>query len=290
MNEEEVYKKVQEALGKGKVSKALDLLLELTDEKDQLLREDALLLKSKFEYNRNQYEVKGILTEQAFNIQYSKTILGVQDILERLAKGTNRPLESEIASSSSRSKIYQRSFLAILVVALLAIGAFWYFSLLAENKNPVGDTQVEEIANHIDQDNNPGKKKEEQANPSVQEESKERAKKQSKKQVENPNVPEPNTSDQATPPPVKKIEKMAEPPPAKTFAVNIMRNSDMSDAKIFVDGQAATILNSTPIVITIQVAQKQTNHVFELKKDEKVCQKELLIRSDGQKVIFGACN
>ncbi len=72
------------------------------------------------------------------------------------------------------------------------------------------------------------------------------------------------------------------PPPPKTYYTVILTlPSRMSDAKILVDGKPANIIKSTPLIIKIIVAKKETNHQITVKKDDRECSKEIFIRQDG---------
>jgi hypothetical protein len=66
----------------------------------------------------------------------------------------------------------------------------------------------------------------------------------------------------------------------KSYKVILILPSTMSDAEIFVDGEPATILDRTLSVVTILVTEKETNHRITVKKGDRICTKEQLIRQD----------
>ena len=124
MKDSKKLNEVQQKLQEGKLSKALELLLE-TIQKDRTTTKELLALQSDFEYYRNQYEVKGLLSGKDFNAYYLITLIGVQDILKKLQA---RRLKSE------KTKILQRVLFVASLVTLIGIGVFWLNPSFSEKK------------------------------------------------------------------------------------------------------------------------------------------------------------
>lgn len=80
----------------------------------------------------------------------------------------------------------------------------------------------------------------------------------------------------------------AETPSATFYTVKLLLPARMSGAKIFVDGQPATVTDQASTVITVQVEQKTIGHQFTVRKGEAVCtQPPQLIRENN--VIIHPC-
>lgn len=278
--DQEKLLEIEKALQKGDLSEALKLLVHATRDQEKTIREDAALLQSKFEHHRNQYEIKGILTDQEFNIQYSRTMLGVQDILERLRQSPT--------SATRQKNDYRILFWLVgLVVLIIAGWLLWPDPAdPAAEEEPLQDSTAvhqplqQEAGSEIgkkpivEQDNNT------KPNPAT-------------KLVEPPKTDNQTatTTDDAADAVMEATEKAEDTPPALTFKVNIIRNSNISDTEIYVDGQPATILSNTPIITVIRVTEKSTMHQFELRRDGQSldCKRERLVTEDNQKVNFN-CN
>lgn len=286
MIDEAIYKSIQKELQEGRLSKALDLLLEATEGKHKNLKEELLLLKSKFEYYRNQYEIKGILTDKEFNIHYSKTVLGIQEVLEKLQKGTGE--KSISLGKSEKKKRALVPLIAIAVIFGLGLVLWGFYTTRKAQELTIPETLLD-----LDDSVELEPPRTTEPPPVVQEE----VAKQENQPIEKPKTKLDNTKTDApaTIPveekdqPEIKPETKLETPPAKYFEVILTMNSDMSDAKILVDGEPAIVLSSTPIIKKIRVTEKQSMHVFELKNESKNCKKELLITRDNQKINFN-CN
>lgn len=283
----EVDKTIQKELSEGRLSEALDILLAATEQyADKNLKDDLLLLKSKFEYNRNQYEVKGILTDQEFNIHYSKTALGAQEILERLRKGVDPEQEDRQMPAAVPTNNYRPVFWLAGCLSLLLAGWFLWPDApeTITEAEQVTDSTTVNLPTQQDPDIGTG------AEP-----------------VPEPAVTSSSPPTTAKPPPMstdvakkvdetaastsQKVEEATVTPPARTFKVNITRNSNMSDADIYVDDKPAVILSNTLVITTIRVTEKPDMHVFELRKagENLDCKKALLITQDNQRINF-TCN
>lgn len=62
-----------------------------------------------------------------------------------------------------------------------------------------------------------------------------------------------------------------------TFNVKLVVPSNMVNAKVYVDGKQAVILDKSGVFITVRVIKKNTNHRFQLKQGTKVCSASRLI-------------
>ena len=278
---EAIYNKVQKELKAGRLSIALDLLLESVDKNNKGIRDELLLLKSKFEYHRNQYEIQGIITDKEFNIHYSKTVLGIQNILGRLQKGEAKPVKTK------------RSLIPIIVVAVI-LGASLSFWLITGLNKPK-ETKIQ--GGVAERDTLTDTTLSETKEAIVPEEIVTSPRKNESKEEEKENKPAANTvkqknttsvNEQKTNTESSEEEKIPVPPEptTRTFDVKLIMNSDMSDARIFVDGKPATIVSQTPIITTIRVFEKTNNHSFELKTDNKTCKRDRLITENNQKITF----
>ena len=278
MKNNQSYQAAQQALKEGQLSKALDCLLEALPPEDKSQKEQLLFLKSKFEFHRNQYEVKGILTDREFNIHYSKTLVGIQDIMQGLQ---TRPGQEHTAKK-------RVGLLPVLLGILLlsVIGLVSYRVMLPVSATAIvaqEEEQKESAAKVVDSLVKQEEEKEEK--PPVNKKGVEQKRERNNTKLAKEPEKQPETSNDPVEKEPTKEEKVVVPP-VKTFTVNIIRNSNMSDAKIYVDGQPAIILSNTLILTTIQVKQKEQNHVFELRNDQNICKEERFITTDNQKIIF----
>lgn len=270
--DQELYAQIQQEFQEGRLSEAFSLLIKAAEGQDRKIQDDILLLKSKFEYSRNQYEVKGILTDKEFNIQYSKSMIGAQDALTRLR---NNDLK---AAPIKQRKVW---LLPVLLLMVLGIGGLiWYAT--SSPSEPVSQEKDQAVSSIITEPvatttGPPPAESKPESKPDIKEEHKQPTNTPTVKKEDPPTDPVVETKTEIAQPP---------PPPAKTFSVTLIRNSDMSDAQILVDGQPAVILNDTPSIIIIQVKEKSEMHLFEMKKDGRTCKREKLITQDKQKVNF----
>lgn len=286
--DQELYSSVQQELQEGRLSEALGLLMKAAEHQDKTIQKDILLLKSKFEYARNQYEVKGVMTDQEFNIQYSKTMVGVQDILDRMQSGSASPEAFE-------QKISYRPFLGLVgLLALILTG--WLLWPDGSEPGPETDQLADtSITNPpLKQDPEVGTITAPILEPEAGAGSTNTATKPPPVSTEVAKEIEEQTTQpltEAEKPIVQKEEKAPDPVPAQTFKVNIIRKSSMSDAKVYVDDQQAIVLNETPTIVTIRVTKKPDMHVFELRRngENTDCKKALLITEDNQRINF-TCN
>lgn len=275
----ETHKAIQQALQDGSLSEALDLLLECTAGKNKHIKEDVFLLKSKFEYSRNQYEIKGTLTDKEFNLAYSKTVIGIQDILDRLRKPEAYSLEVGQSKPDKKENTYKGLMLILMLILVLGISYYSYHSWYT-GENKVDTKLAKEEMVPLDSNLQIGNNNQQNDFSS----GRDTAPQQSAKPKDGKINQSPSTNKLIQK--VSEDEKIVIEPPAKMFKIKLVMNSNMSNASIFVDGKPATIISSTPIVTTIQLAQKQTMHVLELRQDHKSCKRERLITADNQRIIF----
>lgn len=85
---EVIYQRISD----GDVEGAIDLLMEILREKknDQTYK-DALFLKSNLHSARQQYEIKGVIARQEYELIVNRTLLGLESILDGLDNGRSSP-------------------------------------------------------------------------------------------------------------------------------------------------------------------------------------------------------
>jgi hypothetical protein len=75
-------------IGEGDVEGAVDLLLEMLQQQDNSKAyKDALFLKSNLHSAKQQYEIKGVIARQEYELVVNKTLLGLENLLEDAEKG-----------------------------------------------------------------------------------------------------------------------------------------------------------------------------------------------------------
>ena len=74
--------------------------------------------------------------------------------------------------------------------------------------------------------------------------------------------------------------------PKVYLEVKLLVNASHSDANITVDGQAALIIEDTPIIKTIRVEKKSSNHLIKLDNGDRPCSKNVFIQENGQTITI----
>lgn len=69
-----------------------------------------------------------------------------------------------------------------------------------------------------------------------------------------------------------------------TYAVKLIVPSNMVNAKVYVDGKQANIINRSGIFITVRVVKKNSSHRFELKDGTKRCVANKLITKNAMEL------
>lgn len=64
------------------------------------------------------------------------------------------------------------------------------------------------------------------------------------------------------------------------YDVYLIIPSELNGAEILVDGRPASIVSQTPTIIKVRVKRKDLPHRFVLRKGEKTCTKEVLVRDN----------
>lgn len=261
MTNEELETSISLALREGAIEKALKLLLEYTQKYDQGNIEDAISLKAFFINAKRQYERKGIITKQEYDLAFSKTVNGIQAIL-----GDGHSGQVSFKASGIKKRIVPYFIVILLAVGLLITGYFFWHeidvksggSTAIENKDTAEKTEIEALE--------------------------EIAKGKEDTLVKTPII-ENSSAPVAGNEPKGNISLVKEKPPNKTFKVKVLMNASCASSKIYVDGKLADVIESTPLVKTIRVIQKSEAYVFEI-RDGKPKTVTKLIHSDGQRVII----
>ena len=82
----EIIKIVRKLVVKGQIKKALVLLYAYTEGVDKELESDIVLLQSSLTTNQEQYEIKQIITKQEHDLTQSRTILAIENLLDKLGR------------------------------------------------------------------------------------------------------------------------------------------------------------------------------------------------------------
>ncbi|MCO6490917.1 MAG: hypothetical protein J5I98_21045 [Phaeodactylibacter sp.] len=265
MTKEELKISIRKELEEGSVEKALTSLIMYAQKSAPGQLEDATSLRASFLNAKRQYELKGVITKPEYDLAFSKAVNGIQAIL-----GGEHSESAAFQSTRKKSRTLLYIMAAVVAIAIASSGYFlWPQSkegLPADSVVEMKDTS-EKTAARIPE----GAKEEEKKNPVI-----------TQPATGRPPAPVAENQPKANNPPVK------EKPSIKTFIVKVLVNADCADSEIYVDGKPADVVESTSLVKTIRVAQKDKAHVFEI-RDGNQRPVTKLIHSDGQRVAI-PCN
>lgn len=120
---------IYQRISDGDVEGAIDLLMEVLREKnDDKTYKDALFLKSNLHSARQQYEIKGVIARQEYELIVNKTLLGLESILDRLENGrANAPMPSFESSGRDSSEKVGIPLWVGLVLAAVVLSVVIYF-------------------------------------------------------------------------------------------------------------------------------------------------------------------
>jgi hypothetical protein len=125
-------------IGEGDVEGAVDLLLEMLQQQDNSKAyKDALFLKSNLHSAKQQYEIKGVIARQEYELVVNKTLLGLENLLEDAEKGpapeSEKPVRPSIVTSTEKNRTPGKTWIiGLVVVALIVVLALLYIQSRGE--------------------------------------------------------------------------------------------------------------------------------------------------------------
>lgn len=118
----EIIKIVRKLLVKGQIQKALVALYTYTEGVDRELESDIVLLQSSLTTNQEQYEIKQIITKQEHDLTQSRTILAIENLLDKLPPQSVNTLSDDLISDDKPPLPMPKTWANPLVLG--AIGLF----------------------------------------------------------------------------------------------------------------------------------------------------------------------
>lgn len=123
----------------GDVEGAVDLLLEMLQQQDNTQAyKDALFLKSNLHSARQQYEIRGVIARQEYELVVNKTLLGLENLLEDVERApvqerTEPASQTPVAAkkgkkASGKPLLIGLAFVAVIVV--LSLNGFGWYGLM----------------------------------------------------------------------------------------------------------------------------------------------------------------
>jgi hypothetical protein len=144
---------IKEAIGNGKVEKALSLLEDYLKAAKPALLDDALLVKSKYFKAKEDFELRSISSREEFERTNAQTIMGIQELLKKAEQNVPSygaaPRSAAVSPSSSRRWIFIAAMGIVLGIASV-------FVIKKLNKEPA---TTEPSTIYYFEDSNPFKKK-----------------------------------------------------------------------------------------------------------------------------------
>lgn len=205
---------VQDILKKGKIDEALDKLIEgLAEDQRFKLQKDAVQLKTIYAQARYEYEVKGLLPRSEFDLTQNKTLNGIQAILDKL----------ESAADIRHPATVHRWWIGgpLIVLLLVVLGIWW---------------KVQQSNSHDSKSSAPEEQKTGDSSVLVE------TRVDSIENYAKQEVAEP-LQESATHPNLVAPAPPEEPSQTKvTCSFRLILNSNMADARVFVDNQPAQVI------------------------------------------------
>ena len=129
----EIIKIVRKLVIKGQVEKALAALYAYTEGVDKELESDIVLLQSNSTINQEQYEIKQIITKQEHDLTRSRTILAIENLLNKLPLQSTNNISAEIFEAQNEGlhdikTLIPRWVWATIGIVALAIITFFVVS------------------------------------------------------------------------------------------------------------------------------------------------------------------
>ncbi len=258
----DIQQQVQQLVRNASTAEALELLVDYVQQNNLSKGiEASLILNAKYVSLKEDFEIKGIVTRQEFELGINQVNVGIFNLLSKLKPG-NHP--SYIPASFSRRKIL------ILVWALLAVlsGAGIWTILRPKMPDHVGSetSSSDSSASESKPVSDPLPALDPKKPPQTASE-----------QIE--------SSGQNTPLPTDTSNQTNE---IVAFDVSLTVNADWSEAAVLVDGKEAEIVQRTLNLIKIRVYGNKASHTITLKMKGRVCEQKRLITSDT--VLTFNCN
>ena len=144
-------------IGEGDVEGAIDLLMETLQQRhDDNTYKDALFLKSNLHTAKQQYEIKGVIVRQEYELVVNKTLLGLERILDELGNLSSEVVEQRpnkrLSEPPAKSRPFFGSplFIGLTFVAVL-VGVIFF---VLQNKLFISKTDpLPEILAHWEEGN-----------------------------------------------------------------------------------------------------------------------------------------
>jgi hypothetical protein len=117
----EIIKIVRKLLVKGQIQKALVALYTYTEGVDKELESDIVLLQSSLTTNQEQYEIKQIITKQEHDLTQSRTILAIENLLDKLPQQSVNTLSDDLISEDKTSLPMSKTWANPLVLGVIGL-------------------------------------------------------------------------------------------------------------------------------------------------------------------------
>lgn len=131
----EIIKIVRKLVVKGQVEKALAALYAYTEGVDKELESDIVLLQSNSTINQEQYEIKQIITKQEHDLTRSRTILAIENLLNKLPLQSTNNISSEIFEAQNEGLDDIKTLMPPWVWAAIGVVALAIITFIVVRQN-----------------------------------------------------------------------------------------------------------------------------------------------------------
>ncbi len=117
----EIIKIVRKLVVKGQIQKALVVLYAYTEGVDKELESDIVLLQSSLTTNQEQYEIKQIITKQEHDLTQSRTVLAIENLLDKLPPQSVNPISHDLISDENKALPIPKTLANPLVLGAIGL-------------------------------------------------------------------------------------------------------------------------------------------------------------------------
>lgn len=120
-----VIKIIRKLIINNKIGNALKVLYQFVEGHDRELESDLVLLQSKFKTNEEQYEIKQIITKQEYDLERSKIVLALENLLDKLPQESNIDIPEIEEDIEKKAPISGKWLIGLILIGLLiCVGIF----------------------------------------------------------------------------------------------------------------------------------------------------------------------
>lgn len=143
-------KMIYSRIGEGDVEGAIDLFMELLQQQNNTKAyKEALFLKSNLHSAKQQYEIKGVIARQEYELIVNKTLLGLESMLDELGVDTEKKKEwitnEEAAAPIEKKRLRGGTIVMALAFVILLVVIVLVYVQNQSTMAPTEDNPLPEI-------------------------------------------------------------------------------------------------------------------------------------------------